>query len=326
MTALKTRLLGLAGCLAILFLIVGTPLILLATDAIPRPSDLTWSRLTAPDDGTLALVIISGVAWIAWVVMVMSFAAEVMARLRGRPSLRLPGLAIPQLAAGRLLAAAALLFVSAPVASSSLSTPPAAAAASLLVVPVAATSVVPSVPAPPVAEPERSSEPAPTFAYTVKRGDTLWKIAQELLGDGTRYREIVALNTSALNGQPDFINPGLVLRLPDERQADQDGQYVVQPGDTLSEIAQRELGDARRVSEDLRGIARDRPVRRTTAGGPGPHPSELEADIAASGGSEAFPWRRANEGHRSCGGHSPDHDGRTRPTRVGDRHRGISHR
>lgn len=244
MTALKTRLLGLAGCLAILSLIVGTPLILLATDAIPRPSDLTWSRLTAPDDGTLALVVISGVAWIAWVVMVMSFAAEVMGRLRGRPSLRLPGLTIPQLAAGRLLAAAALLFVSAPVASSSLSTPPAAAAASVLVVPVAAASVVPSVPAPPVAEPEQSSEPAPTFAYTVKRGDTLWKIAQELLGDGTRYREIVALNTSALNGQPDFINPGLVLRLPDERQADQDGQYVVQPGDTLSGIAQRELGDA----------------------------------------------------------------------------------
>ncbi len=245
MTALKTRLTGLAGCVAILLLVVGTPLILLAIDAVPRISDFSWSRLTAPDDGTLALVVISGIAWIAWAVIVVSFAAEVVGRLRGGPSLRLPGFTVPQLAAGRLIAVAALLFMSAPVASSSLGTPPAAAAVSLPVAPVAAAPVVPSVPAAPTAAtPERASEPAPTIAYTVKRGDTLWRIAQELLGDGTRYREIVALNTDALNGQPDFINPGLVLRLPDERGADQDGQYVVQPGDTLSEIAQRELGDA----------------------------------------------------------------------------------
>ena len=241
MTALKARLTGLVACLAIVFLIVGTPFILIATDAVPTPSDFSWSRLTAPDDGTLALVIISGVAWIAWAVMVVTLGTETLARLRGMPALRLPGFTVPQLAAGRLVAVAALLFVSAPIASSSLSTPPAAAAL-MSVAPAAAPSAASPESSPPVAVQETS--PEPTFSYTVKRGDSLWKIAEEHLGDGTRYNEIVALNQSALNGQPDFINPGLVLRLPDEGRTDQADQYVVQPGDTLSEIAQRELGDA----------------------------------------------------------------------------------
>lgn len=48
MTSLKARMAGLATCLAIVFLIVGTPLILIATEAIPTPSDFSWSRLTAP--------------------------------------------------------------------------------------------------------------------------------------------------------------------------------------------------------------------------------------------------------------------------------------
>ena len=232
MTALKARLAGLAACLAIVFLIVGTPLILIATDAIPTPSDFSWSRLTAPDDGTLALVIISGVAWIAWAVMVVTLGTETLARLRGMPALRLPGFTVPQLAAGRLVAVAALLFVSAPIALSSLGAPPAAAAST----PVASAAVLPVAPhqsSPAIALREASPDPAPTFSYTVKRGDSLWKIAEEHLGDGTRYTEIVALNQSALNGQPDFINPGLVLRLPDESGSDQ-ADYVVRPGDTLS--------------------------------------------------------------------------------------------
>lgn len=244
MTTIKTRLTGLAACAVIVLFIVGTPLVLIAAEPIPTPSDFSWSRLTAPDDGTLALVIVSGVAWIAWAVMVMLLVTEVQAQVRGLPAARLPGLAVPQLATARLVAVAALLFVSTPIAHAALSAPPAAAVSS------------PAAPAPlPVATPSETStattaQEAPTesvqstVAYTVKRGDSLWKIAQDHLGDGTRYTEIVALNRAVLNGQPDFINPGLVLRLPDEGQTAQADQYVVQRGDSLSEIAQRELGDA----------------------------------------------------------------------------------
>ena len=46
--------------------------------------------------------------------------------------------------------------------------------------------------------------------YTVKRGDTLWKIAKAQLGDGTRYTEIMELNN--LTGT--VIYSGQILKLP----------------------------------------------------------------------------------------------------------------
>jgi GH25 family lysozyme M1 (1,4-beta-N-acetylmuramidase) len=51
----------------------------------------------------------------------------------------------------------------------------------------------------------------PTYqTYTVQKGDTLWSIAQELLGAGSKYTEIKALN--GLTG--DTIYPGQVLKIP----------------------------------------------------------------------------------------------------------------
>lgn len=248
MNTLRTRLAGLTATLAILLIAVGTPIVLLAIDAVPGPSDVTWDRLTAPDDGTLALVIISAVAWVAWAVMLVSLIAELVARVRGVRTVRLPGLAMPQLAAGRLVAVAALLFISTPVASESVSLP---AAATLPVQPVAAVATAAQPPSAPLATTHTATpEPRPTIPYTVKRGDSLWRIAQEHLGGGTRFREIVALNEQALNGQPDFIAPGLVLRLPDERpESDPGDAYIVQRGDTLSEIAEAQLGEADRYPE-----------------------------------------------------------------------------
>ncbi len=48
------------------------------------------------------------------------------------------------------------------------------------------------------------------FTYTVKKGDTLWTIAQRYLGSGTKYKEIKTLN--ALNS--DTIYPNQVLKIP----------------------------------------------------------------------------------------------------------------
>ena len=47
--------------------------------------------------------------------------------------------------------------------------------------------------------------------YKVQSGDTLWAIAKRLLGDGSRYTEIVKLNDIE---NPNLIYPGRVLRLP----------------------------------------------------------------------------------------------------------------
>ena len=46
--------------------------------------------------------------------------------------------------------------------------------------------------------------------YTVKRGDTLWGIAKDLLGDGSQYRKIKELNELVT----DVIYPNQVLKIP----------------------------------------------------------------------------------------------------------------
>jgi nucleoid-associated protein YgaU len=51
--------------------------------------------------------------------------------------------------------------------------------------------------------------------YTVKKGDTLWKIAEEHYGkgQGAKHTEIVKANTPPVKN-PDLIQPGWVLRIP----------------------------------------------------------------------------------------------------------------
>lgn len=61
-------------------------------------------------------------------------------------------------------------------------------------------------------------EPASTATaeeknYTVESGDSLWKIAQTLLKDGTQWEAIYALNQNVVK-DPRLIYPGQILKLP----------------------------------------------------------------------------------------------------------------
>lgn len=243
MTVLNPRLRGLAAVITLVAFVAGVPAVLLAIDAVPDLSAFSWSRLTAPDDGILVIEVLAVVCWIAWAVFTGQVAASIAAHIRGMRAPRLPGLALPQLAADRLVAAAALLFVAVPSATALLPEPDAQA--------VVATAPLPDtvdVSVPPVdsvvatAIIEQQSKPE-VERYTVKRGDSLWRIAEDRLGDGSRYVELVELNETVLDGRPDFLLPGTVLRVPVPKAAAPDA-YVVQPGDTLSEIAEAELGDS----------------------------------------------------------------------------------
>jgi len=57
--------------------------------------------------------------------------------------------------------------------------------------------------------------------HTVQAGDSLWRIAQKLLGDGNRYREIIEANKAkypSLEKNPDLIHAGWVLEVPVEKE------------------------------------------------------------------------------------------------------------
>lgn len=73
----------------------------------------------------------------------------------------------------------------------------------------------------PAAEPEpEAAEAAPENSdeggrsYTVISGDSLWKIAEAMYGNGSKYPKIFDANRDILD-DPDKIFPGQVLRIPD---------------------------------------------------------------------------------------------------------------
>lgn len=93
-----------------------------------------------------------------------------------------------------------------------------------------------SVAAPPAAAPEPTPEPPPepeptpaptpppseapiaddvgVKTYTVKSGDSLWKIAEEMYGNGTQFTAIFEANKDILD-DPDKIFPGQELKIPE---------------------------------------------------------------------------------------------------------------
>ena len=103
---------------------------------------------------------------------------------------------------------------------------------------------------------------------TVSPGDSAWQIAETYLHDGMRWRELWDLNQGVPQPDgrawtdPQLLLPGWQLQLPatttpgGPQPAGQtvtgpaaDTVYVVVPGDTLSDIAARALGDPARYVE-----------------------------------------------------------------------------
>jgi len=249
---------GLLALLIMLALLVGIPVALWALRGNPLPNtgtDLSGllDRLTAPDkDGSLFLGALTWLGWLAWASFALTVLLEALSQLRGLPTPHLPALRPQQRAASVLVAAAALLFT-VPLlrATPALAVaPPATTAASVsapLTTPTAAPTHEQTRPAPDTASPSRT--------YTVQPGDTLWRIATDHLGDGSRFTEIAHLNYGV--AQTDghaltaahWLTPGWQLTLPGDAApaaAAAEQTVVVEPGDTLWQIAQEHLGDGDR--------------------------------------------------------------------------------
>lgn len=260
------------GALTVLVgLLVGVPLLLLWLGAtLPQParSGGLVKALLRPDDGSVLLWLVAAVGWLAWA----SFAVSVLTELvsvatRQRVRITLPGLAAPRrLAAGLIVAVLALSVAPA------LPHPPVATS-------VAMASGQPEAPSTPPPGPERPArtlatdgstargpattgvssasaaadhEPAAAM-HIVRPGDDLWSLAEQYYGEGRQWRQIAAANPGLLTGGPDRLVVGWRLQVPDATEQESAGESVrVRRGDSLSQIAERELGTAERWPEIYR--------------------------------------------------------------------------
>ncbi|WP_157553542.1 LysM peptidoglycan-binding domain-containing protein [Jiangella gansuensis] len=278
---------GLGALIVIVAVLVGIPLALVAISGNPLPDSMpTWadveSALTAPDDGSLFLNALVWIAWIGWATFALGLLVEIPAAFRGRRAPRLPALRFQQQAAAGLVAAVAAVFVVGPVGmataaepvqsphqpreSPALTAPETPSAATASTPGQNATAAgAPAGEAPPTAETAEAAPAQPT--HTVRAGESLWRIAQQELGDGARWPEIAELNYGrsqpgggALDGTH-WIAPGWQLLLPADAAtpvADTGAavQHVVVRGDTLWGIAEQHLGDGARYP-DLVEASRD---------------------------------------------------------------------
>ncbi|NUR60278.1 MAG: LysM peptidoglycan-binding domain-containing protein [Catenulispora sp.] len=186
---------GVASLITLTVLTFGVPAALwvfgrdLLPSTVVKPS-VMWDALRRPDDGHLFLQGLYLAAWVGWFLFFMSVFLEIVAQLQHRAALRLPGLGWLQRGVGTLVTAA-VVIVASPVAAMADAPGDLHAGGG-----VAATqAVVHGAGGYDVARGGAMREAEvdnPT--YTVRPGDSLWRIAQEQLGDPNRFADIAKLN------------------------------------------------------------------------------------------------------------------------------------
>ncbi|MTD57128.1 LysM peptidoglycan-binding domain-containing protein, partial [Amycolatopsis pithecellobii] len=275
-TRAAQRLRGLLAALALLAFVVGIPCGLLALGAdssrlIPDHwpdlapmsqwperiwNTVRWAWIT----GDLVVTLVVVVAWLGWALLALSVAVEVIRQTR--QGVRAARGALARIPRSRWIAglvAAALVLISSGTASA---------------LPTTGSPIVATAPQQPPHQTHATVEalsvqmdspaqqkPSRTWVdasvrpdcprITARHGDTVWGLAEYHLGDGRRYHEIAVLNADRIPNAPELY-PHDVLLLPSDAvnlpaDAPTAGAstraVLVAPGDTLSAIAGRELGD-----------------------------------------------------------------------------------
>ena len=247
------------GSLAVLLLgTAGVPAALAFLGSNPLPDELSWSAmrraLAAPVDGTILVELITIVGWLAWFVFALSVLSELVALVsRQRIQIHLPGLDAPQrFAAGLLISV--ITMISAPHAVQADPNPSHQVATAPAVPGPVAVIIEPTDPQTPVPAAPRTERVDHAKEHVVQAGDDLWSLAERYYGNGRQWRKIAAANPAVLTGGPDRLQVGWRLMIPDPDQAPPAGDRVitVRSGDTLSSLAERELGSSTRWTDIFR--------------------------------------------------------------------------
>lgn len=264
-----TLLKGLGALAALAVGMVGVPLLLETVAGSPIPDALpTWSQigtsLTSRDDGTLLLALLKYAAWAGWALFVLSVVADVLTRLRGLPT---PRLGPQQQLATQLVGAVLALAVSVPTALPAAAFPPPPTTTSQS---LAASGPGSHGVAAAGLETGASADEQQSFEeYRVRRGDCLWDIAWNELGEPERWPEIYQASRTVRQPDgrrltdPDLIVNGWVLHIPappsrpstsDPRAMHDDGSTPPADDDTWTLPDPESLGDA--IVTPLRGGSR----------------------------------------------------------------------
>lgn len=216
-----TLLKGLAALVALGVAVVGVPVLLQVVAGSPIPTampawDGVWASLSSRDDGTLLLGLLKYAAWAGWALFVLSVVADVVTRLRGLPA---PRLGPQQHLATQLVGAVLALAVSVPAALPATAAPenlsPSASQPSL-----AAIADRGGTRAAAHEQTVESGDGREFAEYRVRRGDCLWDIAWNELGEPERWPEIYEASRSLRQPgggrltDPDLIMTGWVLHIP----------------------------------------------------------------------------------------------------------------
>ncbi|MFE9121426.1 LysM peptidoglycan-binding domain-containing protein [Streptomyces sp. NPDC007172] len=247
--------------LALTAILVGVPAVLLGIGVLPGHvpgfEEIT-SALTSPDTGQMFLGAITLIGWYGWSTFLISVVLETGAALRHVRAPRIRMLGGSQQLAGALVGGILVLLP----AGTAMATPASAAPLSVATATVTAGAHT-------VATPTATASPSRTGpVHHVQDGDTLWDIAEKRLGDGIEWHRIVEANKdvrqtdgSVITADTTTLQPGWTLRLPADAapepstdEADARPQtggstaaastHTVRAGETLTGIAEDELGDA----------------------------------------------------------------------------------
>ncbi|MFI1259157.1 LysM peptidoglycan-binding domain-containing protein [Streptomyces netropsis] len=264
-------------CLAVLLaLLAAVPYLLWQVGVLPHqmPSldDVTTALTSQDDTGQLFLGAITLIGWYGYLSFAASVVLEVFAALRHRRVPRIRALGGTQRLAGTLVGGIILLL---PTSAAFAATAPASAASVAVTAPqttgAPATAAAQSTPA--------TAKNATAYTgpvHDVKPGESLWEIAEQRLGAGTRWHDIVTANAgvpqadgTVITADTTFLQPGWTLRLPADAKplpaaapaapssgahtqlaappadapAAKGTSHTVKDGESLSSIAQEELGD-----------------------------------------------------------------------------------